>query len=74
MAMREEGRGLVTGHMLTWMGSISIPGHRFSTHSELSENVKLLRHFPMRQEPLERDINIAVSGCSGFATSTQKGP
>ena len=24
--------------------------------------------------PLERDINIAVNGCSGFATSTQKGP
>ena len=29
---------------------------------------------PMRQVPLERDINIAVNGCSGFATSTQKGP
>ena len=29
----------------------------------------------MRQGPLERDINIAVNGCSGFfATSTQKGP
>ena len=28
----------------------------------------------MRQVPLERDINIAVNGCSGFATSTQKGP
>ena len=28
----------------------------------------------MRQVPLESDINIAVSGCSGFATSTQKGP
>ena len=28
----------------------------------------------MRQVPLERDINIAVKGCSGFATSTQKGP
>ena len=24
--------------------------------------------------PLERDINIAENGCSGFATSTQKGP
>ena len=24
--------------------------------------------------PLERDINIAVNGCSGFATSTQIGP
>ena len=24
--------------------------------------------------PLERDINIAVNGCSGFITSTQKGP
>ena len=23
---------------------------------------------------IERDINIAVNGCSGFATSTQKGP
>ena len=30
--------------------------------------------FAMRQVPLERDINIAVNGCSGFATSTQKGP
>ena len=28
----------------------------------------------MRQVPLERDINIAVNGCSGFATSTQKVP
>ena len=28
----------------------------------------------MRQVPLERDINIAINGCSGFATSTQKGP
>ena len=28
----------------------------------------------MRQVPLERDINIAVNGCSGFTTSTQKGP
>ena len=28
----------------------------------------------MRQVPLERDINIAVNGCSGLATSTQKGP
>ena len=29
---------------------------------------------PMRQVPLERDNNIAVNGCSGFATSTRKGP
>ena len=28
----------------------------------------------MRQVPLKRDINIAANGCSGFATSTQKGP
>ena len=28
----------------------------------------------LRQVPLECDINIAVNGCSGFATSTQKGP
>ena len=28
----------------------------------------------MRQVPLEGDINIAVNGYSGFATSTQKGP
>ena len=28
----------------------------------------------MRQVPLERDINIAISGCFEFATSTQKGP
>ena len=27
----------------------------------------------MRQVPLERDINIAVNGFSGFPTSTQKG-
>ena len=26
------------------------------------------------QVPLERDINIAINGCSGFPTSTQKGP
>ena len=30
--------------------------------------------YQMRQVPLERDINIAVNGCSGFATSTQKEP
>ena len=28
----------------------------------------------MRQVPLEPDINIALNECSGFATSTQKGP
>ena len=28
----------------------------------------------MRQVPLERDINIAVNGCSGFETSTRKEP
>ena len=28
----------------------------------------------MRHVILESDINIAVNGCSGFATSTQKGP
>ena len=28
----------------------------------------------MRHVPLECDINIAVNWCSGFATSTQKGP
>ena len=28
----------------------------------------------MRQVPLERDINIAVNGCSGLATSSQKRP
>ena len=28
----------------------------------------------MRHVPLVRDINIAINGCSGFATSTQKGP
>ena len=28
----------------------------------------------MRQVLLERDINIAVNGCSGLATSIQKGP
>ena len=28
----------------------------------------------MRQVPPERDIYIAVKGCSVFATSTQKGP
>ena len=28
----------------------------------------------MRHVPLERDINIAVNGCSGFANSTQKEP
>ena len=28
----------------------------------------------MRHVPLERDINFAVNGCSGFATSTKKGP
>ena len=29
---------------------------------------------PMRQVPLECDINIDANGCSWFATSTQKGP
>ena len=33
-----------------------------------------IRISPMRQVPLERDINIAVNGCSWFVTSTQKGP
>ena len=28
----------------------------------------------MRHVPPGRDSNIAVNGCSGFATSTQKGP
>ena len=28
----------------------------------------------MRQMPLECDINIAITGCSGFATFTQKAP
>ena len=28
----------------------------------------------MRQVTIEHDINIAVNGCSGLATSTQKGP
>ena len=28
----------------------------------------------MRQGPLERDIYIVINGCSGFATSIQKGP
>ena len=28
----------------------------------------------MRQVPLVHDINIDVNGCSGFASSTQKGP
>ena len=28
----------------------------------------------MGQVPLERDIKIAVNGCSGFATTTQEGP
>ena len=28
----------------------------------------------MRQVTIEHDINIAVNGCSWFATSTQKGP
>ena len=28
----------------------------------------------MGQVPLERDINIPVNGCSGFATSTQNSP
>ena len=33
-----------------------------------------LQSSTMRQLPLERDIFIAVNGCSGFATSTQKEP
>ena len=33
-----------------------------------------LHSYAMRQVPLECDINIAVNRCSGFATSTQKGP
>ena len=28
----------------------------------------------MRQVPPECDINIAINGCSGLATSTRKGP
>ena len=44
---------------------LSLPFHS-SVHRE-TESIS------MRQVPLERDINIAVNGCSGFATSTQKG-
>ena len=36
------------------------------------KKIKIL--IAMRQVPLERDINIALNGCSVFATSTQKGP
>ena len=31
-------------------------------------------HLVMRQVPLECDINIAVNGCSGYASSIRKGP
>ena len=48
-----------------WMSKLSL---KFVV--ALAANVAML----MRQVPLERDINIAVNGCSGFATSTQKGP
>ena len=41
-------------------------------HSE--DEVSYYKLMSMRQVPLERDINIAVNGYSGFATSTQKGP
>ena len=34
----------------------------------------IMQQEPKGQVPLERDINIVVNGCSGFATSTQKGP
>ena len=46
--------------------TVSMPLHYLFLQTEQSTG--------MRQVPLERDIKIAVNGCSGFATSTQKGP
>ena len=40
----------------------------------LTNNSFVSECFLMRQVPLKRDINIAVNGFSGFATSTQKWP
>ena len=42
--------------------------------AEAKNECKNLRINELRQVSLERDINIAVHGCFGFATSTRKGP
>ena len=47
---------------------------RLGSSNTVCEESLFLESEPMRQVPLERDINIAVNGCSGFATSTQKLP
>ena len=45
-----------------------------SLENRQETDLKTSNKITMKQVPLECDINIAVNGCSGFATSTQKGP
>ena len=59
--------------VLTMERLINILGARFWFASGCENAASKLRQ-RMRQVSLERDIDIAVNGCSGFATSTQKGP
>ena len=39
-----------------------------------TDSLVKFRFISMRHVRLERDINIAINGCSGSTTSTQKGP
>ena len=57
-------------------GTVEERARRSMTAKQLRRRVKIVESKVRlkRQEPLERDINIAVNECSGFATSTQKGP
>ena len=45
-----------------------------SLENRQETDLKTSNKITMKQVPLECDINIAVNGCSGFATSSQKGP
>ena len=54
---------------------IEISLHPLCSFNNFSLSVLgLIIYRQMRQAPLECDINIALNVCSGFATSTKKGP
>ena len=80
--MRLSGKMLLKNSSQVMSGENSLKEELVRNHAwlETCSEVLVLRlplwvwwHL-MRQVPLERDINIAVNGCSGFSTSTQKGP
>ena len=54
---------------------ISIKDQNIPRSDSLVDIISLeMNVLPRRHVPPERDSNIAVNGCSWFATSTQKGP